>query len=186
MLRDLDRIKAVGAVDNATLALRLDEVTRLVDDLPLLVDPHQAQVAAAQVRAAAPAKPENARWEEWQRWLGLRASEAWAEVKDLVRVTRIEHADAMLMAPEQAYFLRENLKLRLLNARLALMSRQYDSAQADLRAALALVERFADVRQRRSQLALELLRQVQAQAKPIQLPRPEDSLAALSAVASVR
>lgn len=186
MLRDLDRIKAVGAVDNATLALRLDEVTRLVDELPLLVDPHQASRAVAVDRSVATAKPETARWQDWQRWLALRAGEAWAEVKDLVRVTRINHADAMLVAPEQAYFLRENLKLRLLNARLALMSRQYDSAQADLRAALSLLDRFADLRQRRSQLALELLRQVQAQAKPIQLPRPEDSLAALAAVASVR
>lgn len=186
MLRDLDRVKAVGAVDNATLALRLDEVTRLVDELPLLVEPQRQQRAPASAAPPKRAAADEPRWQEWQRWLQLRAGQAWDEVKGLVRVTRIEHADAMLLAPEQSYFLRENLKLRLLNARLALMSRQYEGAQADLRAALGLVERYADGRQRRTQLALELLQQVQAQAKPIQLPRPEDSLAALAAVASVR
>jgi len=186
LLRDLDRVKAVGAVDNATLALRLDEVTRLVDELPLLSEPQRLQRAAAAPEPAQPASAAEPRWQEWRRWLSLRAGEAWGEVKDLVRVTRIEHVDAMLLAPEQRYFLRENLKLRLLNARLALMSRQYEGAQADLRAALGLVERYADGRQRRTQLAVELLRQVQAQAKPVQLPRPEDSLAALAAVAGVR
>jgi 2-dehydro-3-deoxyglucarate aldolase/4-hydroxy-2-oxoheptanedioate aldolase len=46
----------------------------------------------------------------------------------------------MLIAPEQAFFLRENLKLRLLNARLALLSRQFDTAQADLSDALAALD----------------------------------------------
>src|SRR5205085_8136758 len=60
---------------------------------------------------------------------------AWYEVRSLVRVTRIDHPEAMLLAPDQAFFLRENLKLRLLNARLALLARQFDSAQSDLQAA---------------------------------------------------
>lgn len=187
MLRDLDRIKAVGGVDGTTLALRLDELTRLIDEVPLLSEPHKAARSARPGAAATPAAaPASGAWVEWRQWVGVRADQAWAEVKDLVRVTRIDRPEAMLVTPEQTYFLRENLKLRLLNARLALMSRQYESAQADLRAALDLLQRFADPQQRRTQVALELARQVQAQAKPVQLPRPEDSLAALAAVAGVR
>ena len=48
-------------------------------------------------------------------------------------MTRIDHPEAMLLAPEQAFFVRENLKLRLLNARLALLAASSTRAQADLR-----------------------------------------------------
>ena len=98
-----------------------------------------------------------------------------------MRVTRISHPEAALITPEQGYFLRENLKLRLLNARLALLSRQYDTAQSDLREALALLDRYVDMRSRKAQSAAELLRQVQGQARQVAVPRPDDSLAALAA-----
>ena len=55
----------------------------------------------------------------------------------------------MLIAPEQAFFLRENLKLRLLNARLALLSRQFDTAQSDLRDAQSALDRYFDRSSRR-------------------------------------
>jgi uroporphyrin-3 C-methyltransferase len=184
VLRDLERIKAITAVDPGTLALRLDEVARLVDELPLLSEPQRQQRAQAAEAPARPAAAEGA----WARWLAggqTVAAQVWSEAKTLLRVTRIDRPEAMLLAPEQAFFLRENLKLRLLNARLALMSRQYEAARLDLTAAIAAVERHADTRQRRSQLALELLRQVQGQAKPVQWPRPDDSLAALAAAAGV-
>ena len=71
------------------------------------------------------------------------------------------------MAPEQAFFLRENLKLRLLNARLALLSRQFDTAQSDLRDAQAALDRYFDRSSRRVVAASELVRQVAAQARQV-------------------
>ena len=110
----------------------------------------------------------------------------WFEARSLVRVTRIDHPEAMLLAPEQAYFLRENLKLRLLNARLALLARQFDTAQADLQSSLAALDRYFDRNARRTQLAAELIRQVSAQARHVGVPRPEATLAALSTAAAGR
>jgi uroporphyrin-3 C-methyltransferase len=185
LLRDLDRVKAASTVDAATLALRLDEVSRLIDDLPLLNEPQRIARSPVNRTAAPAAEPKDA-WDRWRHWLGVRGDEVWDEVKSLVRVTRIEHPDAMLKTPEQSFFLRENLKLRLLNARLALLSRQFETARVDLEAALRLVQRHADVRQRRVQTAVELLTQVLLQAKPQPLPRPDDSLAALAALGAVR
>jgi uroporphyrin-3 C-methyltransferase len=101
-------------------------------------------------------------------------------------VTRIDQPEAMLLAPEQAYFLRENLKLRLLNARLALLARQFDTAQADLQSALGAVERYFDRSSRRTQLTAELIRQVAAQSRQVGVPRPEATLAALSTAAAGR
>ena len=110
----------------------------------------------------------------------------WGEVKGLVRVTAIEHPDAMLLAPDQASFLRENLKLRLLNARLAMLSRQFDTAQSDLRDAHNALERYFDRSSRRTTAALEGLRQVAAQARSVSVPRPDATLAAITAAAAGR
>ena len=124
-------------------------------------------------------------WQAQGGWDDL-AQAVWGETRDLVRVTRIEHPEAALVAPEQAFFLRENLKLRLLNARLALLSRQFDTAQADLRQSREMLARFFDMRSRKAATADELLGQVAAQAKQVVVPRPDDTLSALAAAAAGR
>jgi uroporphyrin-3 C-methyltransferase len=92
----------------------------------------------------------------------------------------------MLMAPEQAYFLRENLKLRLLNARLALLSRQFDTAQSDLRDVQSVLERYFDRNSRRVTGALESVRQVATQARQVSVPRPDATLAAIATATAGR
>ncbi|WP_240668599.1 uroporphyrinogen-III C-methyltransferase [Piscinibacter defluvii] len=191
--RDLDRVKAVGTTDISTLTIRLDEAIRLVDELPLLANAEQrrdarmapaaAKAASAAASAATPAWPLPPGWAE--AWSGF-AERFWDEVRSLVRVTRIDHPDAVLLAPEQAFFLRENLKLRLLNARLALLSRQYATVQADLAVAQTMVDRYFDRSARRSASIGELLRQVSHQARQVTLPRPDDTLAALTTAAAGR
>jgi uroporphyrin-3 C-methyltransferase len=110
----------------------------------------------------------------------------WTEVRSLVRVTSIEQPEAMLVTPEQAYFLRENLKLRLLNARLGLLSRQYDSAQSDLRDVRAALERYFDRGTKPVQAVLTQVRQVMAQTRQVTVPRPEATLAAIAAASARR
>jgi uroporphyrin-3 C-methyltransferase len=203
IVQDLERVRTAGAVDVSTLAIRLDEVVRLVDELPLLSAPQSHRGAAKPaVRGAAPAAsgasapaavvaaasaPADPAWTEvlGERWAALGAR-IWAEVRGLVRVTPIDQPEAMLIAPDQAFFLRENLKLRLLNARLALLSRQFDTAQSDLREAASALERYFDRNARRTANALDLVRQVSAQARQVVVPRPDATLAAIAAVAGVR
>jgi len=203
--RDLERIKAVSVVDVSTLTIKLDEVVRQIDDLPLLAvaQPVREPAAAAPAASAAMVKTVAARkpassvsaaaegepgwwsrvWDQaGERWT-LLSGEVWREARGLLRVTRIDHPEAALIAPEQAFFLRENLKLRLLNARLALLSRQFDTAQVDLREAQAMLDRYFDARSRKLSQTVELLRQVQGQSRQVSVPRPDDTLAALSAVA---
>ena len=120
-----------------------------------------------------------------QRWALFGAS-FWQEVKGLVRVTRIDQPEAMLVAPEQAFFLRENLKLRLLNARLALLSRQFETAQSDLRDAQLALDKYFDRNSRRVVAASELLRNVTGQARLVSVPRPDATLAAIATAAAGR
>jgi uroporphyrin-3 C-methyltransferase len=114
------------------------------------------------------------------------AARVWGEARSLIRVTRIDNPEAMLIAPEQAYFLKENLKLRLLNARLALLSRQFETAQSDLQVAQSSLDRFFDRANKRTALATELVKQVAAQARHVGVPRPDDTLAALTAASAGR
>ena len=92
----------------------------------------------------------------------------------------------MLVAPEQAFFLRENLKLRLLNARLALLSRQFETVQSDVAIAQQSLDRYFERGGRRAAMVGDLLRQVAAQAHQTVVPRPDDTFAALTAVAAGR
>jgi uroporphyrin-3 C-methyltransferase len=194
--RDLDRVKAISVADVSTLTIKLDEVVRLLDELPLLssADKSAEQQAVRQRRseraasAAAPvaAAPTGDWWEQaQQRWQDL-VGQVWIEAKGLLRVTRIDHPEAMLLAPDQTFFLRENAKLRLLNARLALLSRQFDTAQTDLRDTLTILDRYFDGRSRKVQAASDLLRQVVGQARQVNVPRPDDTLAALAAAGAGR
>lgn len=197
LARDLDRVRAVAVSDIATLTIKLDEAIRTVDELPLLAQPERRPVAAprpgaapaagAASAASAPASAPGMAWWPWLQSQGAWAGErVWGEVRGLVRITRINNPEAVLVAPDQAWFLRENLKLRLLNARLALLSRQYDTAQADLRDALTSLERYFDRSARRVVLTADLVRQVAGQARQVSLPRPDETLAALSAAQAGR
>jgi len=197
VVQDLDRVRAVAVSDISTLVIKVDEAVRLADELPLLSQPDKRRASSnsdaaarspgvpAAASAAAAAAAAGWRAELAARW-ELLVTRVFDEAKSLVRVTRIDHPEAMLLAPEQAFFVRENLKLRLLNARLALLSRQYDTAQADLQVAQATLDRYFDRSSRRHALASDLVRQVTAQAKHVAVPRPDDTFAALSAASAGR
>jgi uroporphyrin-3 C-methyltransferase len=192
--RDLDRVRAVGVADVPTLGIRLDETVRLIDELPLLSNAEQraatkpkASVLQAAVASAAssPAVPTISGLNLQAAWNAV-SERVWLEAKSLIRVTRIDHPEAMLLAPENAFFVRENLKLRLLNARLALLSRQFDTAQSDLQIAQTTLDRYFDRSSRRTALASDLIRQVTQQARQVVIPRPDDTLVALAAAAAGR
>ena len=177
--RDLDRVKSASAPDIPSLSIKLDEVVRLIDELPLLSN---AQVPAT--ASAAPVLP--SWWPDWNASWKAASERVWLEVKSLVRVTRIDHPEAILLAPDNAFFVRENVKLRLLNARLALLSRQFDTAQSDLQVVQTALERYFDRSSRRTGLALDLVRQVSAMSRQVTTPKPDDTLVALAAVSAGR
>ncbi|MCA3253611.1 MAG: uroporphyrinogen-III C-methyltransferase [Rubrivivax sp.] len=191
--QDLERARGVALGDPATLAQRLDDAIRLVDDLPLLAAPGEragraaARAAPPRAAASAPAPgasaPDAGPWREAWAFFGTRI---WDEMRSLLRVTRIDQPEAMLLAPEQAFFLRENLKLRLLNARLALLSRHFDIVQSDLREAQSALDRYFDRDAKRTAAVADALRQVAAQARSVGVPRPDATLAAIAAASAGR
>lgn len=175
LARDIDRIRVAAFSDTPGLLVKLDEVVRLSDELLLA----NAVATTGNLGAAKP-KAVEAPPAWWRQALQL----IWAELAGLVRVSRIEQPEAALLSPEQSFFLRENFKLKLLNARLGLLARQLEAARADLAAASMSLNRYFDPGSRKTQLAASLLTQVQDQMKTLQLPRVDDTLAALNTAAA--
>ncbi|ALK96572.1 uroporphyrin-III methyltransferase [Massilia sp. WF1] len=199
--RDIDKLKALPQVDQAGIALRLDNVIGQIDNLPLLADekpaepisaaraPAAVQVSAnTPVRAAKPAKgaavvpapaPElslgQRMLDTWRNW----SHEMWDDMRQLIRVRTVDTPDALMLSPGEAYFVRENLKLRLLNARLALLSRNEGTFRDDLGSAQQTLARYFDTKARSTQAALALLRQVQANNVTIEVPDLSESLNAV-------
>jgi uroporphyrin-3 C-methyltransferase/uroporphyrinogen III methyltransferase/synthase len=189
--RDTEKLKALPSVDSVGLAVRLDNVIAQVDTLPLLSDAQPAQPASpekkaqkgSRVRSKAPQVEPVVPQDTWVTrlqgaWNGW-SSEMWTDVRQLVRVRSVDNPDALMLAPEHAYFLRENLKLRLLNARMALLSRNEAAFRADLLAAQETLARYFYTRARQTQTVQTLLRQVQGSNLSIEMPTLSDSLNAV-------
>ncbi len=194
--RDAARIKAAVLTDVPVLTLKLDELVRLADDLPLansmVAHTAPARAAPAAVPAAAPATDSGkAAWLAFDKlavnaWSRQLLDSLHEEARKLLRVSRIDQPEAALMSPEQSFFLRENLKLRLLNARIGLLSRQTDVVRSDLASASAWMGKYFDPASRKTQSAQQLLAQVQGQLKTSELPRLDETLAALATAAAGR
>ena len=109
----------------------------------------------------------------------LMAADLWKEIRSLVRIQRFDRDEPALLAPGQGFFLRENLKLRLLNARLALLSRDQWTFRNELRQAHTWIERYFDSRERAVQASLGALKQLSATEVSIELPSLNESLSAI-------
>ncbi len=162
---DLANLRSVPSVDEVGASARIEA----------LVARHAAwPLASAQVSEAVPVAR-----------TGTRATdigqELWAELKNLVQIRRIGSNEAVLLPPDQAFFLRENLRLRLLSARLALLTQDQAAFRADLDAASDLLNRYFNTRDAGVAEALKEIRRLSALEIVTKLPGIDASLAALEA-----
>lgn len=173
--RDMERLRALPVTDVPGMALRLETVIGAVDGLPLAFEANPRAEAASAVGA-------DAGTGLWRRLL----KDLWVEMKQLIRVERLDQPDPALLSPSNAFFLRENLKLRLINARLALLARDGKSFHDDIHQAQTWLERFFDARNKQMQSALTTLKQLGSTELNIELPTLNDSLTALRNLKAAR
>jgi uroporphyrin-3 C-methyltransferase len=157
------------------ISTRLDNLITQVDKLPLAMEvrPQPEPPAAAQ---------EQAEGDWWTRFW----REAWAELKQLVRVQQMDQPEVALLAPSQSYFLRENLKLRLIGARLALLSHNGASYKADLKAARDWLNRYYDTRNNNVAYALGLLRNLHDTEVGVETPDISGTLEVMRTLRAAR
>ena len=170
--RDIERLKALPHVDTVGISVRLDNLIASVDKLPLAMEvrpqPNQPEEATG-----------NGAGNIWSRFW----REVWSDVRQLVRIQRIDKPDIPLLSPSQTFFLRENLKLRLIGARLALLAREETSYKADLKAAREWLERYYDPRNNSVIHAVSALRTLHSSEIGIEVP---DISGTLDAVRNLR
>src|SRR5947207_6118495 len=166
LARDMDELKAVPFVDVVGISAKLDQSTAMVDSLPLARD---ERLPSPQPEAPPPSEP------PWIKFL----RDIWADAKALVRIEVSDRPPAPLVSPPQAYFLRENLRLRLLAARLALLARDDKSFRNDLTAANGWVTRYFDTRAKPVQVMSSTFTQLAATQMPVAMPDLSRSLEAL-------
>ncbi|MFM0060300.1 fused uroporphyrinogen-III synthase HemD/membrane protein HemX [Paraburkholderia phytofirmans] len=179
--QDIDKLKAAPSTDLTGMAIKLDNAIDQVDNLPLSGEapiahatPQAATWADTAKVAAATGEP---RWKVWWREVSTGIGQ---QLTSLVQVRRIDNADAMLVTPDQGYFVRENLKLRLLSARLALLSRNETTLKSDLQAAGNALTRYFDNSSKKTQTVEDLVKQVQAGSAAVELPNLNTSLQAVN------
>jgi uroporphyrin-III C-methyltransferase len=175
LARDVERLKAVPAVDFAAMTSRLDSLIAGIDGLPLAFDERLEKSAAPKDAAAAE-----------RGFFSRLGAEVWSEISQLVVVRRMGAAEPPLLPPSQAYFVRENLRLRLLNARADLLARDEAGYREDLRAASAWVQRYCDPGSRRTADALAQMKQLAGASISFEMPTISDSLEAVRGYKSRR
>ena len=173
--QDMERLKAVPQVDTVGIAVKLDGLIAQSEALPLLI------AETLPVRVAA-----RARYAEEHSTIQRAARDLWEEMKGLVRIRDLETTDAPLLTPAQSYFLRENLKLRLLSARVALLARDEPSFREDLKATQAWIARFFDAKAKPTATALATLKQISESPVAIGIPDINASLAAVRTARAAR
>ena len=161
---DLANLRAAPSVDEVGMSARIEALVAHHASWPL---------ASAQASEAVPA-PRSVRAANF-------GQELWAELRHLVQIRRVEGNEAVLLPPDQAYFLRENLRLRLLSARLALMSRDQAAFRADLLAVSNMLERYFNTRDAGVADAIKEVKRLSSLQIAIKLPGIDASLAALDA-----
>lgn len=164
--RDINRLKAMPFADIVGVSFHLDNVINMVDSMPLAMAAHP-RPAQAKVEA-----------KDASPWLKF-GREAWNDIRQLVKIQNMAGKETPFIAPSQDYFLRENLKLRLLSARLSLLGHDQNAFREDLKIAQEWIRKYFDVNASEVQESLSSLQQIYGSEIAIDRMDINDSLNAI-------
>jgi uncharacterized protein HemX len=168
LLKDIEKLKAAPLVDVAQLSLRLDTISQAVEKMPLMTD-----MVADVPNAGSSNKPEGR-----NLWIG--------ELQRLFRVHRVDDPASLLMTPEQGFFVRQNARISLASARLALFSRNEAMFKSDLKKTESALRTYFDARNPKVATQIASLEQLSATRIAVELPTLAETLSAVRSVRSQR
>ena len=173
--QDMERLKALPLVDTVGISLKLDNLMALAATLPLAIPDSIAMGAPASHDVRASDTREN---------MAVRfGRDLWFEMKQLIRIRELESGDPALLSPQQSYFLRENLKLRLLSARTALIARDDVNYKEDIKLVREMLTKYFDPKAKVNANSLLMLKQFAENPASI---APPDITASLNAMRAAR
>jgi len=167
--QDIDKLRALPKVDIPGMDMKINRLLLEMDDLPL---PEQQRAVG---RETAHAVVASANDPAWQRML----QSVWLEIKDMVRIENTGLKQIPLLPPKEEFFLRENIKMRLMLARLAMLSHDEVSFKQELKTAHLWTKRFFDVKSSQGKQMLDDIDKLAAASVSIELPDISPSLQAV-------
>lgn len=169
--RDIANLTALPVADISGMAMKLEGIVAEVDNFPL------ASERRPKVERAP--KPEAKRSMTQVSWWRMLIDDIWNEARQLIRIERVDHVDVGLLPPAQSYFLRENVKLRLVNTRLALLARDGRSFHEDSKQVAQWLDRYFDTQSQPVQAAIKTMTELSSLDIVQQAPSLNETLAAV-------
>jgi len=169
---EIEKLRALPQVDVMNMSTQLEILASLCATLPLISERQPTFNQAVAQKVTAKTKPMN----PVQKF----AFFVWNDIRNLVTVERIDKPEPPLLSPDLAFYLRENLKLRLLTARIALLQHDEASYSADITAILRWLNQYYDTRHPNTIKALQLLKMLSDNNVGIELPQLTESIAAVN------
>jgi uroporphyrin-III C-methyltransferase len=173
--QDMERLKAIPLIDAQGVSLKLDNLMAQAPTLPLALPDSQA-----------PGERESRVKNEDDSVVARIGKDVWFEMQQLVRIRKLDNGDPALLSPQQSYFLRENLKLRLLSARTALIARDEINYKEDLKIARDMLTKYFDPKAKVNINSLTMLKQLAENPVSISVPDITVSLNAARAARAAR
>ncbi len=173
--KDIATLQQTPRLDMVAMSGKIEAITQIIPTLPTSIDtiantpPKEPQVPAGNTLTGSAASWWSQAWEDFKSGLG-----------SLVEIRHTDGTDPVFLSPEQGYFTRENMKLQLGAARLALMQKQQSIYLNELESVERNTRKYFDQNAPEVQ---KLLQEI-AQLKAVQLnEHPEivlDSIRALN------
>lgn len=172
--QEISALKALPAVDRAGLDARLEALIRQAATLPV------AGSAAAPV--AHPGKAGGAGTHGWREALKALGT----SLRSLVVIRRVDHPPQPMLAPDQRWFLHQNLRLELEGARLALLQGDAAGYRSSLKTAGRWVAAYFDRQAPATRAVDGELQKLAAAPVAVKLPDLSGSLRLLRRLAASR
>ena len=182
---DSAAIAMVGELDLDGVFLKLAAQARQIDKLLLLRVPEFTSQPAPPIHNLAGASELAAPVSLTESWLARLqeiAQSTWAELKSLVVIQQRGSDIKPLLPPEQQYYLRNNLRLLINQAQLALLDGRAIPYRESLTEAVSLLENYFPLEQAANQQMVSELAALAAVTVTADYPDVSDSLLAIKAV----
>jgi uroporphyrin-3 C-methyltransferase len=175
---EIDTLRKLPQVDVMSISAQLETLGDLCATLPLISERQPTLNLVAAKQKLQPAQDSEA----LQHLSSLQkfGLSVWEDIKNLVTVERIEKPEPPLLSADHTFYLRENLKLRLLTARIALLQHDEASYNADIKSVNSWLNQYFDTKHPGTIKAFKLLKKLSGSNVGIELPQLTESLAAVS------
>jgi uroporphyrin-III C-methyltransferase len=167
LAQDIENLGAASSIDTKAIISQLDDLFAKIDTMPLIMDTSLTEVDIDITPEKMPIGDG-----KWFKFI----DEMWQDAKSFVHVQKVNRPVIELLSPSQVYFLRENLRLKLLLMRFSLLSHDNDSFNGDLQVAINWINQYFDKNSEPVTDMIQALTQLQDDEIGSELPNVSASL----------